>query len=59
MAAKQEVVKKRDRLPEKGVMLDTFLPEVFTLVPRIEVKFYRVLVVTLKQTGNHGLLPDY
>ena len=51
-------VKEMGRLPEEGVVLDTFLPEVFTLVSRIEVKLYRVLVVTLKQTGNHGLLPE-
>ena len=55
MAIKRGALKKGDVLPEKGVVLDTFLPEVFTLVSRIEVKLYRVLVVALKETGNHGL----
>ena len=55
---KKMAVKERGRLPEKGMVLDTFLPEVLTLVSCIEVKLYRVLVVALKQTGNDGLLPE-
>ena len=34
--------------PEEPVVLHTFLPEVFTMVPLVEIEFHDILVITLK-----------
>ena len=36
------------RAPEKAVVLHTLLPEVFTVVPLIEIEFHDILVISLK-----------
>ena len=34
--------------PEEPMVLHTFLPEVFTMVPLVKIEFHDILVITLK-----------
>lgn len=34
--------------PEEAVVLDAFLPEIFTMVPLVEIEFHDILVISLK-----------